>query len=226
MKPKISIVLPVLNETYQLNRILPALQALRPLCELILVDGGSSEGYPAFAETMVDQLLVSEKGRARQMNAGAGKAHGNILLFLHADTLLPEQAVHRILTAVERGYRWGRFDVRFDNRQAIYRLIAFMMNRRSRLTGIATGDQGLFVTREVFAAVGGFPEIALMEDIAISDRLKKIGKPCCLHDKVTTSARRWQNHGVLKTVLLMWRLRLAYFFGADPDKLAARYYRS
>jgi hypothetical protein len=120
---------------------------------------------------------------------------------------------------------WGRFDVGFDNTQPIFKWIAFMMNLRSRVSGIATGDQALFVTHWAFQAVGGYPDIALMEDITISARLKKLGKPCCLPDKVITSARRWQQHGVFRTILLMWRLRLSYFFGVDPDDLAARYYR-
>ncbi|WP_306789977.1 hypothetical protein [Methylomonas fluvii] len=129
------------------------------------------------------------------------------------------------MSAVEQGWSWGRFDVQFDSPQAIFKLIAGMMNARSRLTGIATGDQAIFITRQAFQAVGGFPEIALMEDIAISAALKKLGKPCCLKAKVVTAARRWQQHGILRTILLMWCLRLRYFFGAHPDALAARYYR-
>ncbi|OAI02461.1 glycosyl transferase [Methylomonas methanica] len=225
MKPQISIIIPVINEAAQLADKLQALQALRVRCELLLVDGGSIDASATIAAPLVDQVLHSQRGRARQMNLGARHAQAEMLLFLHADTRLPERAVELIMSAVEQGAEWGRFDVQFDSPQAIFKLIACMMNVRSRLTGIATGDQAVFITRQAFQAVGGFPEIALMEDIAISAALKKIGKPCCLKAKVVTSARRWQHHGILRTILLMWRLRLRYFFGAHPDELAARYYR-
>lgn len=172
----------------------------------------------------MDKVIDNPRGRARQMNAGAAQANADILLFLHADTQLPDNAVESMIQVIADGYCWGRFDVAFDNPKPIFRLIAFMMNWRSRLTGIATGDQGIFVTRQAFDSVGAYPEVALMEDIAISARLKKLGKPCCLKAKVVTSARRWQQYGIFRTILLMWRLRLAYFFGADPNDLAARYY--
>ncbi len=225
MKPQISIIMPVLNEAAQLADKLQALQALRSRCELLLVDGGSIDAGPTVAEPWVDQVLQSPRGRSRQMNLGARHAQAEVLLFLHADTQLPELAVELIMSAVEQGAEWGRFDVQFDSRQAIFKLIAGMMNARSRLTGIATGDQAIFMSRQVFQAVGGFPEIVLMEDIAISAALKKLAKPCCLKAKVVTSARRWQHYGILRTILLMWCLRLRYFFGASPDELAARYYR-
>lgn len=225
MKPRLSIVIPVINEADRLDAILQTLQPLRTDCELLLVDGGSEDDSPAIAEPLVDEVLHSPRGRARQMNCGATQASAEVLLFLHADTRLPNNALNLISQAIDGGYRWGRFDVEFDSPQANFKLIALMMNWRSRLTGIATGDQAMFITRQTFQAVGGFPDIALMEDIAISASLKKLGKPCCLADKVITSARRWQRHGIYKTILLMWRLRLAYFFGADPDDLAARYYR-
>jgi rSAM/selenodomain-associated transferase 2 len=225
MKPQISIIMPVINEAAQLADKLQALQALRSRCELLLVDGGSSDASPAIAAPLVDQVLQSPRGRARQMNLGAEHAQAEVLLFLHADTRLPERAVELIMSAVEQGAVWGRFDVQFDSPQALFKLIACLMSARSRLTGITTGDQAMFITRRAFQAVGGFPEIALMEDIAISAALKKLGKPCCLKAKVITSARRWQHHGILTTILLMWCLRLRYFFGAHPDELAARYYR-
>ncbi len=221
---QISIVLPVLNEAEHLSHTLQALQALRGRCQLIVVDGGSDDESSAIAAPLVDKLILSSRGRARQMNAGAAQADAEVLLFLHADTRLPEQAVHWINQAIAQGYQWGRFDVAFDSPKPVFKLIAFMMNQRSRLTGMATGDQALFMTRAAFTAVGGFPEIALMEDIAISQQLKKLGKPACINDKVVTAARRWQQHGIGKTILLMWQLRLAYFLGADPDDLAERYY--
>jgi rSAM/selenodomain-associated transferase 2 len=225
MSFQISIVIPVLNEAENLAGKLQALQSLRDRCQIVLVDGGSQDDSPLIAESLVDKVILSPRGRALQMNAGVAQADAAILLFLHADTRLLDDAVKLISQAVVDGFQWGRFDVRFDNPSPIFKLIAAMMNLRSRLTGIATGDQGLFMTRLAFDAVDGFPQIALMEDIAISRKLKKLGKPCCLKAKVTTSARRWQQHGIFKTILLMWRLRLAYFFGADPDDLAARYYR-
>lgn len=225
MTPQLSIIIPALNEAGQLAEKLQALQPLRSRCELLLVDGGSDDGSVELASPLVDRVLHSRRGRARQMNCGAAQAQADVLLFLHVDTLLPNDAAGQIAKAVAGGFCWGRFNVSFDNSQAIFKLIAFMMNHRSRLTGIATGDQALFMTREAFQTIGGFPDIALMEDIAISARLKKLGNPCCLRDKVITSARRWLQHGVVKTILLMWWLRLRYFFGADPDVLVSRYYR-
>ncbi|MDI1232320.1 MAG: TIGR04283 family arsenosugar biosynthesis glycosyltransferase [Methylobacter sp.] len=225
MQPQLSIIIPVVNEAGQIALKLHALQTLRNRCQLLLVDGGSNDRSAEIAKPLVDQVLHSPRGRARQMNCGAARAQADVLLFLHADTRLPDNAVNLIMQAVGDGYHWGRFDIGFDNPQPIFRLIAFMMNRRSRLTGIATGDQALFITRQAFQAVAGFPDIALMEDIAISTRLKKLGRPCCIDAKVVTSARRWQQQGIFTTILLMWRLRLRYFFGADPDNLAARYYR-
>lgn len=224
---QISIVMPVLNEGEGLRGAINALR--RPRAnghELIVVDGGSSDGTAAIAESLADRLIVSRRGRALQMNAGARYASGDILLFLHADTLLPPSADRLIvggLTATGRG--WGRFDIRIAGRHPLLRFIGFAMNRRSRLTGIMTGDQAIFVRRDWFERIGGYPEIALMEDIAISRRLKREGPPLCLGSKVLTSSRRWRQHGIFRTMLLMWRLRLAYFFGADPDKLATRYYR-
>ncbi|MBD9357313.1 TIGR04283 family arsenosugar biosynthesis glycosyltransferase [Methylomonas albis] len=225
MTYQMSIVIPVLNEAGQLPAKLHALQGLRDRCQLLLVDGGSHDDSPEMAKPLVDKVILSSRGRATQMNAGALQADAEILLFLHADTRLPENGIDLISQAIAEGFHWGRFDVAFDTPNPIFKLIAFMMNQRSRLTGIATGDQALFMTLPAFAAVGGFPQIALMEDIAVSEKLKKLGKPCCLKAKVLTSARRWQQYGLFKTILLMWWLRLAYFFGADPEDLAMRYYR-
>lgn len=224
MTLQISLVIPVLNEAEHLAPRLKTLQGLRNHCQILLVDGGSHDNSPTIAEPLVDKVIRSSPGRARQMNIGARQADAEVLLFLHADTQLPENAVSLISQAVAAGYQWGRFDVRFDCPKPIFKLIACMMNQRSRLTGIATGDQCLFMTQQAFEAVGGFPQIALMEDIAICSRLKKLGKPCCLRAKVVTSARRWQQYGIFKTILLMWRLRLAYFLGTDPNDLAKRYY--
>jgi rSAM/selenodomain-associated transferase 2 len=225
MQPLLSIIIPVLNEAEQLPAKLLALQSLREQCELVLVDGGSADGSENIALAYVDKVLTSPPGRAKQMNTGAAQANADIFLFLHADTQLPAGAAGLILQAVQRGYHWGRFDVQFDSRQTLFRIIAFMMNLRSRLTGIATGDQALFMTRQAFQTVNGFADIALMEDIAISTALKKLGRPYCFTEQVVTSARRWRQYGVLNTIFLMWYLRLAYFFGADPSVLASRYRR-
>lgn len=219
---KLSIVVPALNEAGTIGQ---ALQALAPLRarghEVIVVDGGSTDGTRERAAGLADRFLQAPRGRASQMNAGAAAASGAALLFLHADTRLPDEADRSIATALQASL-WGRFDVAIEGRSALLPVIAFFMNWRSRLSGIATGDQAIFVRREAFA---GFPPIALMEDIAFSKAMKRRGAPACLRARVTTSGRRWERHGVLRTVLLMWRLRLAYFCGAAPDELARRYVR-
>jgi rSAM/selenodomain-associated transferase 2 len=219
----LSVVMPVLNEA---TRIQSGLRALVPFrargAEVIVVDGGSRDGTVARAAPLADQILTAPRGRAAQMNAGAAAATGDVLLFLHADTWLPEYADLLIRDALARSPQvWGRFDVHFAG--GALPLVATMMNLRSRLTGIATGDQAMFMTRDAFTRAGGFAEIALMEDIALSARLKRLSRPLCLTARVTTSARRWQAHGALRTVLLMWRLRLAFFLGADPQRLARAY---
>jgi rSAM/selenodomain-associated transferase 2 len=222
--PKLSIVMPVLDEAMDIG---PSLTALAPLrargVEVIVADGGSADGTPALARPLADQVLTAPRGRALQMNAGATAAHGDVLLFLHADTRLPENADRLVLDGLARtGSTWGRFDVRIEG-GGLLGVVSFMMNGRSRLTGIATGDQAMFVARATFEATGGFPPIALMEDVTLSARLKRLGQPLCLRARVNTSPRRWRKHGVLRTILLMWRLRLAYYFGADPAKLARSY---
>ncbi len=194
--------------------------------EVIVADGGSSDGTADLARSRADQVLITPPGRARQMNAGAAAAGGEILCFLHADSHLPEGADGLIVDGLARSrHSWGRFDVSISGKHPMLRVIAWMMNRRSRWTGIATGDQGLFMTRSLFEAAGRFPEIALMEDIALARQLKRYGPPLCIAHRLTTSGRRWEKHGVWRTILLMWRLRLAYFLGADPDRLVQRYAR-
>lgn len=225
---KLSIIVPTWNEASAIAGTLSALQPLRGAGhELIVADGQSQDATVALARPLVDRILVSACGRARQMNAGAAQASGEVLLFLHADTRLPAGADVLVRHALERsGRAWGRFDVRLSGTQPLLRLVERMMNLRSRLTGIATGDQALFVRHDLFQAVGGFPDIPLMEDIALSTRLKRHGRPACLHEAVVTSSRRWQQQGILRTILLMWRLRLAFALGADPHRLVNRYYRS
>ena len=219
----LSIVVPVLNEAAEIETTLQALAPLRTRgCEVIVVDGGSADDTLALAKSLADRTIAAPRGRASQMNAGGATAKGDVLLFLHADTRLPENADALVIDALSRSRRaWGRFDVRFT--KGALPLIAWTMNVRSRLTGIATGDQAMFVTRKAFESVGGFPEIALMEDIALSARLKRISRSACVSARVTTSPRRWQKHGTIRTILLMWRLRFAYFFGAPPEALARAY---
>jgi rSAM/selenodomain-associated transferase 2 len=222
---KLSIIMPVLNEGDGIAAALDALADLRALgTELIVVDGGSRDATLQQAQLRADQVVLAPRGRALQMNAGAEKASGEVLLFLHADTRLPAEADRVVLNGLNRSRRaWGRFDVRIEGRSPLLPVVAWLMGLRSRLTGIATGDQAIFVRREAFQAVGGFPAIALMEDIAMCKRLKRLGRPLSLRMCVTTSGRRWEKNGVLSTILLMWRLRLSYFFGADPKKLARQY---
>jgi rSAM/selenodomain-associated transferase 2 len=222
---KLSIIIPVLNEGEAIAAALDALAVLRALgAEVIVVDGGSRDATIQRARPRADRVILAPRGRALQMNAGAEKAAGDVLLFLHADTNLPPDADHVVLSGLERsGHAWGRFDVKIEGRSPVLRVIAWLMNIRSRLTGIATGDQAMFVRRAAFQAAGGFPAIPLMEDIALCKRLKRVSRPLCLRERVTSSGRRWETHGVFHTMLLMWRLRLAYFFGADPKKLAQRY---
>lgn len=219
----LTIIMPVLDEAAEIGTALTALAPFRARgVEVIVADGGSRDDTATLAQPLADFVIASARGRAVQMNAGAAAAKGDVLLFLHADTRLPEDTDRLVLDGLSKaGKIWGRFDVRFDG--GGLGLIAFMMNWRSRATGIATGDQALFVTRAAFEAVGGFPAIALMEDVALSVRLKRRGRPLALRARVTTSARRWRKHGVLRTILLMWKLRLAFSLGADPAKLAQAY---
>ncbi|MBA2246473.1 MAG: TIGR04283 family arsenosugar biosynthesis glycosyltransferase [Gemmatimonadetes bacterium] len=223
--PHLSIIVPALNEAAGIRATLEPLQPLRARGhEVIVVDGGSEDATVALAQPLADRVLVAGRGRARQMNAGAQEARGEVLLFLHADTLLPPEADRRVLEELARSSRgWGRFDLRLTGRHPLLRLTARLIGLRSRLTGMATGDQAIFVRRDWFEQAGGFPEIPLMEDLALSRALKRRGRPLCLHERVTTSSRRWEERGILRTVLLMWRLRLAYYRGADPHDLARRY---
>ncbi len=222
---KLSIIIPILNEEDTILQTLRALQTLRPKGhEIIVVDGGSKDTSLSQSESLADQIVQVTTGRSRQMNAGARVASGEVLLFLHADTLLPEGADELIFSRMRRtGKDWGRFDVRLSGRHFLLRVVEFLMNWRSRLSGIATGDQAIFVRDRLFQSIGGFPEIDLMEDIAISKILKRFGRPLCLWQRVETSSRRWEKNGTFHTILLMWYLRLAYWLGASPRKLSRFY---
>ena len=222
----LSIVIPALEEAAAIGAAVRALAPLRARgAEVLVVDGGSSDGTPRVAAAAgADRVLTAARGRGAQMNAGARVARGEVLLFLHADTALPPAADERLHAALAgSGRAWGRFDVAIAGADPLFAVVAMLMNLRSRTTGVATGDQALFVRREAFVAAGGYPEIPLMEDVALSKALKRIGPPVCLRERVVTSARRWERHGTLRTILLMWRLRLEYALGADPRRLARRY---
>jgi rSAM/selenodomain-associated transferase 2 len=217
---KVSVVIPALNEAPAIVATLASLAPLRARGhEVLVADGGSEDATRELAAAHADRVIAAPRGRARQMNAGAAAAGGEALLFLHADTRLPANADDLVSRALEKN-RWGRFDVAIEGRSRLLPVIAFFMNLRSRLSGIATGDQAIFVRRDAF---GGFPEIALMEDVAFSKAMKRLSPPACLRQRAVTSGRRWDEKGVLRTALLMWRLRLAYFLGAAPDDLARRY---
>jgi rSAM/selenodomain-associated transferase 2 len=218
----------VLNEARTIEAALARLAPLRARgARVIVVDGGSDDDTVRRAAPLADRVIEAPRGRALQMNAGARApeaADADVLLFLHADTWLPPDADRIIVRALAKSdRRWGRFDVAIDGRSRWLRLVEVIMNWRSRLTGIATGDQAIFVERGAFLALEGFAPMALMEDIEFCRRAKRLSPPLALAARVTTSGRRWERHGVWRTILLMWRLRLAYFLGTDPAELARRY---
>ena len=223
MKSSLSVVVPVLNEATGIGRTLAALAPLRSRgAEVIVVDGGSTDDTMAFATPWADAVVAGPQGRARQMNMGAALAGGNVLLFLHADTQLPPMADQLVLGALGHS-GWGRFDVTIVGAPRMLRVVALLMNLRSRWSGIATGDQALFMQRTLFDAVGGFPDQPLMEDIEISRRLRAVSTPVCLRARVQTSGRRWESRGVWRTIFLMWRLRWRYWRGESAAALAKAY---
>lgn len=222
---RISIIIPTLNEAQHIESTLRCLEPLRKKGhEVIVIDGGSQDSTIQLAAATADAVITSIPGRAQQMNAGARHAKGDILWFLHADTRVPVDAAEQISQALTNPNNyWGRFDIRLSGRHFLLRVVERLMNLRSCVSGVATGDQGIFVRRACFEAIGGFPQIPLMEDVELSKRLKKWSRPCCIHHKLVTSSRRWEKHGVVRTILLMWRLRLAYALGVSADKLAPLY---
>lgn len=222
-KPVVSIIIPALNESEIIVSKLQSLQHFRSQCELIVVDGGSQDGSVDLASSWVDKVVESPAGRAKQMNEGAKAASAELYFFLHLDTEPPSNLMELLLVSHDSCDFWGRFDVTIEGKHWMLPVVAFFMNNRSRATGIATGDQGIFVSRSLFDKVGGFPDQPLMEDIEISRRLLRETKPYCIRQKVKTSGRRWAEKGVFKTIFLMWSLRLAYWCGDAPEELAQRY---
>jgi rSAM/selenodomain-associated transferase 2 len=221
----LSVIIPCLNEAEHIPATLASLERARSRgAEIVVVDGGSDDDTIALATERADLVVSAPRGRARQMNAGAARAKGDVLLFLHADSRPPpdfdSKAVDGLAAAAKQ---WGRFDVSIDGGHPLLPIIAAAVNLRSRVTGIATGDQAIFVTRALFEATGGFPDIPLMEDVAFSTSLRRLHRPLCVANRVSTSGRRWETHGIARTILLMWRLRLAYWLGASPHDLARRY---
>ena len=222
---RLSIIIPALDEASIIVETLAALVRLRARgAEVIVVDGGSNDSTPALARPFADRVINGPRNRGAAMNAGAELASGDVFLFLHADTIVPDNADRLIASALARRV-WGRFDLRIAGRHPLLALVALMINWRSWLTGIATGDQAIFVTYEAFQNVGGFADLPLMEDIALSRKLKRCSRPYCITTPVVTSGRRWEYHGVLRTIALMWRLRLAYYCGVAPARLALAYGR-
>lgn len=224
--PDISIIIPTLNEERVLPLTLSHLQNLRrQQVEIIVVDGGSTDNTAVCTEGLVDRLVFSKAGRAAQLNKGAQVAQGPLLLFLHADTLAPKQLVQLLNQPLikKRSDVWGRFNVKLDGEHFLFRIIEMMMNGRSCFTGIVTGDHAMFVSRKLFKQVDGYPVIELMEDIAISKKLKRINRPICIKQAVVTSSRRWEQAGIINTIFKMWLFRLAYFFKVPPAILSKKY---
>ena len=219
----ISIIIPVLNEEASIIKLLQQLQTYRQQGhEVIVVDGGSKDNTYSISKPLSDKVITSEPGRALQMNQGAENSANEVLWFLHADTLIPDSAIERIQQSLTN-HDWGRFNVKLSGSQSLFRIIESLMNIRSCISGIATGDQGIFVKHKIFKEVSGYSDLPLMEDIDFSKKLKLISRPVCIKEQLITSSRRWEQKGILSTVFLMWRLRFLYWLGVSPDKLSSQY---
>lgn len=219
----ISIIIPVLNEEQSVKTLLQQLQICRQQGhEVIVVDGGSHDETVSISKTLADKVITSESGRAKQMNKGVAESTNEVLWFLHADTSIPENVIETVQKSLFK-CDWGRFNIKLSGPHFLFRIIEKMINIRSCLSGVATGDQGIFVKRKIFESIGGYSEIPLMEDVAFSKKLKNISRPACIKETLTTSSRRWEKNGIIKTILLMWNLRFLYWIGVTPDKLAKLY---
>lgn len=219
----VSIIIPVLNEETSIEVLLKQLQGHRQQGhEVIVVDGGSKDKTISIAKVLADKIIQSQSGRALQMNKGAEQASFEYLWFLHADTLIPEKAVGKIETCLADNH-WGRFNIRLSGSGVLFRIIETMINIRSSLSGVATGDQGIFVKQKTFESVGGYSKLPLMEDVELSKKLKRVDKPVCLKEELITSSRRWEHHGVFSTIFLMWKLRFLYWLGVSAERLALQY---
>lgn len=219
----ISIIIPTLNEEIAIKDLLQQLQTLRTQGhEVIVVDGGSHDETLSISESLADKVIKSKAGRALQMNNGTMHANENILWFLHADTIIPDHAIEMIQQALNEK-DWGRFNVKLSGTNILFRLIESMINIRSCFSGIATGDQGIFVKKNIFESVGHYSILPLMEDVELSKKLKRVSRPVCIKEKLITSSRRWEKNGVISTVLLMWRLRFLYWLGVNASTLAKQY---
>ena len=219
----ISIIIPVLNEEQSVKALLQQLQIYRQQGhEVIVVDGGSDDETVSISEPLADKVITSDSGRAKQMNKGVSESTNEVLWFLHADTSIPENVIEAIQESLIKN-DWGRFNIKLSGSNFLFRIIERMINIRSCLSGIATGDQGIFVKRNIFDSIGGYSEIPLMEDVVLSKKLKTISQPACTKETLTTSSRRWEKNGIIKTILLMWYLRFLYWIGVTPDKLAKLY---
>lgn len=220
---RVSIIIPALNEENNISEMLQSLQPYRQHGhEVIVVDGGSRDNTIELAKALADQVISSSPGRALQMNNGVSHARYDVLWFLHADTQVPVNAINDIEQALSNSV-WGRFDIQLSGSHILFRIIEKMINLRSCLSGIATGDQGIFVKRKIFDSVNGYAVIPLMEDVELSKKLKCIAKPCCIKRTLITSSRRWEEQGILSTILLMWRLRFLYWLGVSATRLARQY---
>ncbi len=223
---RVSVVMPVRNEAETIRQVLQVPALRDDAVEVIVVDGGSTDGTADLAGGLAHRVLAALPGRARQMNAGLGVATGDIVLFLHADTVLPPTALNDIRQIAQSdAVVWGRFDVDIAGRSLLLPVVAAFMNARSRLSGVATGDQAMFVRRDVLERIGGVPDIAIMEDVALSKVLRRISAPLCLRTRVRTSGRRWDANGAVRTIATMWLMRLFYVAGMSPDRLARIYGR-
>lgn len=231
-EPTVAIIMPVLNEATRVEAGLKSLYRCDMFNEVIVVDGGSDDTTGDVVRRFIGQnseakailrFVVAPRSRALQMNAGAWKAKSDVLLFLHVDARLPDSAMDSVRGAIRQGACWGRFDMRLDDDAVIFRIIEWSMNMRSALTGIATGDQAIFVRRDVFRMLGGYASIPLMEDVEFCKRLKWVGAPALIGKQVRASTRRWRQHGIIRTVILMWFLRLFYWLGVTPKAVARLY---